>query len=338
MKPEIKKIYVQNSAVKYSKHILSKINMPYEIIEDDENINGDKSTLLLAVKKGDFVKPCPCSNDSISCSYYNINYMEGCLFDCSYCILQLYLKNKPVTVYVNFHNLINELDKILSTGKFIRLGPGELADSLLLEKYTGFAHRLIEYFKDKNALLEIKTKDHRVDSILDAEHAGKTVISFSVNPEKIVTNEEYFASSLENRVLALKKCIDNNYFVGLHFDPVIIYKGWEPDYKATVEYIASEIPHNKIKWISIGFLRFPLQLKSIIKENHVSSNLLTGELVKTSSGKMRYFIKLRQKGYEYMKNIIKEYFPGVNFYYCMETRFVWKQHSDALYNLKKINE
>ncbi len=331
----IKKIFVQKSALKYSGAILSKLNSDYALVDDEAEIPGGKSTLLLAVKKAGFVKKCPCSPDSVSCNYYNVNYMEGCFFDCSYCILQLYLRNKPLTVYVNFDDIIKELEAELSKNKFIRIGPGELADSLLLENYTGFAFRLIDFFKDKNALFEIKTKDHNVESILNANHGGRTVVSFSVNSKRIVKSDEKFASNLEDRIKAAKICVDFGFPVAFHFDPVIIYPGWEREYLETVKHISHIIPVEKIKWISIGFLRFPLELKPLIKQSHRDSKLLTGELVKCQTGKMRYFIKLRQHGYDIMKKTIVTNLPGVNVYFCMETSFLWKKHKDMLENVKK---
>ena len=254
-----------------SQNILKRIDLPFELIEAEKEIEGDKRTLLLTKKQGPFVKPCPCSNGSVSCGYYNINVIEGCFFDCSYCILQLYLKNKPITIYVNFDDLFKELDVITEKKQFFRVGPGELADSLCLEPYTEIAKKLILYFNNKNALLEIKTKDHRIDSLLDLEHGNKTVISFSLNPDKIAQSDEKGASSIDERLNAASKAEKHGYFNAFHFDPVIIFDDWEKEYSNLIYKLKETVAPQNVKWISIGLLRFPAQLKNIILENGRSS-------------------------------------------------------------------
>ncbi len=330
-------IYVQKSALKDSHEILEKINLPYKIIGDEDEILGGKDTLLLAHKKGPFLKACPCSNDSLSCGYYNINVLEGCFFDCSYCILQLYLKDRPITIYTNFNDLFNELDEVTANKGFFRVGPGELADSLCLEEYTGIAKRLIEYFSNKNALLEIKTKDHRIDSLLKLDSNSRTVIAFSVNAETIVKSDEKGASDILDRVLAAKKAIENGYYVAFHFDPVILFPGWQDEYLNVIKLLSLHIPEDKIKWISVGLLRFPQAMKSIILANHRGTKILSGEILLGNDGKMRYFVKLRKSAYKFMENSLRQKFSNVCLYFCMETKELWKEFSHLKRDIKCMN-
>jgi len=58
--------------------------------------------------------------------------------DCSYCILQWYLNNPMMVVYVNIDDLLAELDDFSqkNPNNFFRIGTGELTDSLTLEPIT----------------------------------------------------------------------------------------------------------------------------------------------------------------------------------------------------------
>jgi spore photoproduct lyase len=334
----IKKVYIHKSALTYSQDILKKLDMPYEILPDNININGDKTTLLISTKRGGFVKNCPCSKDSISCGYYNINLVEGCFFDCSYCILQLYLKDKPVTLYANFNDLINELDLLLSNKRFVRIGPGELADCLCLDDISGYSAGLVEYFKDKNnALLEIKTKDADIQRLFDYDHGGRTVISFSLNSKLICEKEEKGASSLDERIYAAKEALRAGYKTAFHFDPVIIYDNYLKEYEHTLDIIAKNIDKKKIAWISVGLLRYPSELSSIIRERHPQSFILTGESVKCDNFKMRYFITFRKKTYDNIFKLIKKRFEGVNCYICMDTQNLWDIVLNKEQVLKSLN-
>ena len=68
-----------------------------------------------------------------------------------------------------------------------------------------------------NAMLELKTKSDCVDLILDAEHRGRTVVSWSLNTEYIINHEESGTASLQRRLDAMKKVHDSGYLLGLHF-------------------------------------------------------------------------------------------------------------------------
>lgn len=332
----LNKILIDKQVLSQALPIAEKIGLPYTLVDNLDTITGSKDTVLFTSKKGGFVKPCPCSKDSVSCGYYNINLVEGCFFNCSYCILQLYLKDRPITVYTNLDSLFSELDTLLSSGKFIRIGTGELGDSLCLEEYTGYAAKLIEYFNDKNALFEVKTKDSRIESLLNCKHNGKTVISFSMNPENLAATEETGASTPDERIRALQTAQDAGYPVGLHFDPVILYDGWEKDYSEFIKQIGKELSIQKIKWISIGLLRFPFALKPIILFEQPTSKILAGELIRTEEGKIRYFAGLRKKAYSFMLTLIKKTFPEIPVYFCMETQEIQKAFHAERTLLRKI--
>ena len=45
-------------------------------------------------------------------------------------------------------------------------------------------------------------------------------------------------------------------FVGIHLDPVIIYDGFEADYRSLIDDIAGTVDLKRTIWISMGLLRF----------------------------------------------------------------------------------
>ena len=78
-----------------------------------------------------------------------------------------------------------------------------------------------------NALLELKTKSNHVEHLLELPHGGKTVISWSVNPQAIITKEELKTSNLDERIKAARISSEAGYKVAFHFDPMIDYPDWE---------------------------------------------------------------------------------------------------------------
>jgi spore photoproduct lyase len=127
-----------------------------------------KRVLFLTDEKA-FIRPCPCSPGAVPCGYWTIDLNLNCPLDCSYCILQAYFSLQPLTIAVNHKDLESELGAFLASTrtKVLRIGTGELGDSLALEPISGQASFLIDLFRDKKGvLLELKTKTAAIDSLL----------------------------------------------------------------------------------------------------------------------------------------------------------------------------
>jgi len=102
----------------------------------DERYRRAKRTLFFTMRKGSFLSPCRCpaGADYRCCGYHTIQSVSGCPFDCSYCILQQYLANNPfVSIFVNREAVEQEITTHLERHGTLRVGTGELADSLVLD-------------------------------------------------------------------------------------------------------------------------------------------------------------------------------------------------------------
>ncbi|MCJ7704578.1 MAG: DNA photolyase, partial [Desulfobacterales bacterium] len=264
----------------------------------------------------------------ICCGYYVINAISNCPMDCSYCVLQGYLNNPFLTLYTNWDELLQEIETILS-GQFrsiLRLGTGELSDSLALESVFPISQQLIPIFAEKsNAMLELKTKSAEVDMLLHLNHRGKTVISWSLNPTQLVEEEENGTASLNERIDAAKRCQEAGYPLGIHFDPMIDYEGWEKGYEELVDFLFSRIDPKRTIWISMGGFRYPPQLKGVAEKRFPKTRIFLGELFPGRDGKFRYLKAIRVEMYRKMVKWLREVNPDLFIYLCMESREVWEE-------------
>ncbi|MEE8350224.1 MAG: hypothetical protein V3R94_11675 [Acidobacteriota bacterium] len=292
-----------------------------------------KQSLILAHHKGRFFKPCPGRQakeglKGVCCNYFVINYASNCHMECSYCYLQSYLNFPYMTIYANEADLRKELQAAFtqSPHSYFRIGTGELADSLGLDPLTGYSIVLVEFFaRQSNAVLELKTKSNCVKNLLDLDHRGKTVVSWSMNPPYIQEKEEHKTASISQRLAAAEECVRAGYPVGFHLDPLICYPGWEIGYRDLIEEIFQRIPANSIPWISVASLRMTSQLKQTMRRRFPNSSLPLGELIPSPDGKMRYFKPLRVKMYHQVVKWIREKSPSTQVYACMEGPGVWKE-------------
>jgi spore photoproduct lyase len=326
--PYIDKIIKNTSGVPYE-----WITDPKEIIEEikslQDPIGEGKKYLLVSNQKGEFVKPCPCTPHYLGCNYYIINLDLNCPLDCSYCILQMYLENPVITIHANKQDLWDQMDKFLIKRKnrVIRIGTGELGDSLALDHITENSVELIDYFRrHKNVLFELKTKTTNLENVLLNEPAENIVIAWSLNSREMALKEEKNAPSISERLEAAALVVDKGFRTAFHFDPVLEYPGWEEGYLDVIDDLFELIDPGRISWISIGSLRFPIELKEIIKKRFPQSKIIYSEMVQGKDGKLRYFKPIRGNLYQKITNRLLMRDRKIPLYFCMESIDIWRSY------------
>ncbi len=335
----ISKLYIDSAVADFPMVdiIRSRLGAAVEIVKDaktvyesvamvDDPVQKGKQVLYLTRNKGAFLKDCPGTRFYTCCGYKILHVGTFCNMDCSYCILQAYFHPPVLQFFVNYDDLFRELDKIFTGNRICRVGTGEFTDSLLWEPWTSLSGLLIPKFADQNrAVLELKTKTSAINELKGLRHNRKTVVSWSLNTDHVIGQEERGTASLVERLKAAAKCEAWDYPLGFHFDPLIIYKGCEEDYRKVVEQIFRYVSADNIIWISLGSLRFMPSLKPIIQKRFPDSKIVYGELIPGLDGKMRYFKPLRIALYRKMVSWIKALAPEALIYLCMEDEEVWRK-------------
>ena len=337
-------VFVEHGVKDYSmsQTILSRLpNVPVYEIQNIEQLEKElktsksdvfgaaKKSLVLSRFQGSFLKKCPgASPGMVCCNYYVVNLSKNCIYDCSYCFLQNFLDNNPLqVVFVNIEDLFRELEEVFTQfpDRNFRVGTGEITDSLALDSLVPYSQLLIPFFnRQKNAVLELKTKSDRIENLLDLPDPTNVIVSWSINPERIVDLEEKGTPSLKKRLRAASQCVEKGYRVGFHFDPIILVPGWEKAYQELVDTLFDYIPASQIEWISLGSFRYRSSLKPIIKSRHPKTMLFTGEHLPGKDGKFRYLRPLRNQAYETIRGFLKEKSQDLNIYLCMETKEIWE--------------
>ena len=288
-----------------------------------------KKHLALSRFKGSFLKKCPgVSPGMVCCNYYVVNLSKNCIYDCSYCFLQDFLGNNPMQVaYVNVEDLLGELEEVFTQypDRNFRVGTGELTDSLALDAIVPYTAYLLPFFNQQsNAVLELKTKSDQIANLLDHSDPTNIIVSWSLNPQTVIDQEEKGAPSLAQRLESAKACLDKGYRIGFHFDPIILIPGWEDAYQQLVNILCDSLPIAKVEWVSLGSFRYRPSLKSIIKNRHPQTHLFTSEHLPSKDGKFRYLRPLRNHAYKTIRGYLKSRLEELNIYICMETQEIWE--------------
>jgi spore photoproduct lyase len=322
----------------------------------------DPGKILVTRHKGSFLRPCPATPRYNCCGLNIIHIGQGCDINCAYCVLAAYLKNQAIIFFGNSLSdglaelslRLNEEKSRLTqpatsdpspkpgtwprpeplapgTGQELptrshRYCTGEFTDSLLWDKPTKISQKLIELFADKPPFtLELKTKTDSVRHLLGIDHGGRTVISFSVNAPEICASMEPGAAPLKARLRAAALAWDKGYPIGLHFDPIIFFPGWEKGYAQTARLIADCLPPQALAFISMGCFRYLPELKAITLKDKPSF-LYDTEFVRGGDGKMRYPRPRRRLMYQallaYLRPVVSQ---GTTIYLCMESGRIWRE-------------
>lgn len=294
-----------------------------------------KRNIYIKKFEGSFFKRCPGARPQLTCcNYFVLNLGQQCNFNCSYCYLQSFINNPLMHVYSNINQALEELREIgeQMSDQTLRVGTGEVIDSLSLDPLTGYSQKLICFFKDyPKWRLEFKTKSQYVDQFINETHNNNIITSWSINPEKIITQEEHKTASLKQRLRAAKKCQEKGFLVSFHIDPVIWHPDWEINYTNMVAEITSLFQPKDLPYLSIGALRFQPQQMHIMRERFGMKSLVTSaEVFASKDGKLRYDKTLRQKMFKKIIEEFKKHSPDWNIFLCMESPETWLRSANHL--------
>lgn len=293
-----------------------------------EEYTRSKKILFITEHTGLFFKRCPGAKKGLACcNYFVLNLGLQCDMDCSYCYLQTFINTPYTIIYSNIDQALRELDAIYKdfADSHVRIGTGEVIDSLSLDPLTLYSKTLIAYFKNKpHWRLEFKTKSHFVEQFLNEEHDKNVIVSWSINPQYIVETEEHKTASLDNRLKAARLCLEKGFQVAFHIDPVIWHEEWKKNYTLLIDEITTRFKPSDMPYISLGSLRFKAEQKDIMRERFGMKSLVTqAEMFSGAAGKMRYDQALREEMFKFIIDEFKRRDPQWKIFLCMETPETW---------------
>lgn len=289
-----------------------------------------KEVLYLTRNRGAFIRNCPGTRHYICCDYRILHIGAFCTMDCAYCILQSYFHPPVTQFFLNHDEMFAELSEALEEKTFRRIGTGEFTDSLIWELWTDLVPELVWRFAEQDhAVLELKSKTTAVDRLLDLRHNRKTVLSWSLNTEAVIRENERGTASLSGRLDAAARCEARGYPLAFHFDPMVVYDGCAADYKGVIDRLFARVSPENIVWISLGTFRFMSSLKPIVQSRFPDSKIVYGEFISGVDDKMRYFKPIRIELYRAVIDHIRGIAPEVPVYFCMEDADVWRRSSGS---------
>ena len=318
------------------KNIAKNAGLPLIWVDKIPGINGEKGikklhsergVLLLRDRKSPFIEQF--KHPIGRCAkFYKLTAYNNCNFWCEYCYLYLTFRTQPIsTHFMNYDQMYDEImkfDRSRVPKSFKLLNLGELGDPLAVDYITGFAKQIIPFMPEHapGTRLLFLTKSDCVDEMLELDHGGQSIISFSLNTETVFQQLEHRTASPESRLAAAAKVQKAGYEVRLRIDPVIFYSTWEKDYIELVDKIFQFVQPTRI---TIGEYRPSNGLANHIGSRFPDSPLLRiNKSMVREGGKLRYKKDQRIEMFRTIIETIKQNRSDIHIALCKEQPQIWK--------------
>ena len=204
-----------------------------------------RTVLVLGVRKS-----FPFRDNGRSSDFVAPGFANGCAMACAYCYVP---RRKgfanPITTYVNIEAIMRALARHAGGMPRRRPEPSQVdphlwvyeigengdcsADALLSDNLRDLV-AMFRLLPNAKATFATKFVNR---ALLEYDPQRKTRLRFSLMPQRMSTLVDIRTSRIEERIAAVNDFVAAGYEVHLNFSPVIIYDGWQDDYRALFEQV-----------------------------------------------------------------------------------------------------
>ena len=299
--------------------VFGRVKKPY--LQKKTNLN-----LFLGEKKGQLVKQAPPAYGLSGEPHFYFVHAYNCIYECNYCYLQGYFHSPDIVLYLNHEEIGIEIQKVADDyhAQFpdhaVWFHAGEYSDSLALTSLSGELGHYFKLFKNlPNCNLELRTKSVNIKELLKEEPLVNIITSFSLSPAHRIKTNDLKTPPLKSRLEAIAELTKRGFPIGIHFDPVIYDEQFIQSYEDLADQLLENIPAEKIRYISLGVVRFTKEVFQKVQKNYPDSDLLAQEFVRSFDNKIRYSRPMRQWMLSTIKQqLIDRGVPTERIYLCME--------------------
>ena len=310
-------------AVKKKWNSLKSAKIKYESTGDRIKSRPEPRKVTLSDSKNEVFGMCPVASEkTICCNLMTIDAVQGCSLGCSYCSIQTFYTDGKISVD---KNLAEKLAKIpLDPNKKYHIGSGQSSDSLAIGNREGVLDAQLNFARNNpNIILEFKTKSDNIDYLLRSNVPNNVFVSWSLNPQLFIDNEEHGTASFNQRISSARALSDKGVLVGFHFHPIVYYEGYELDYTHIIKKVVSMFDPLEVAMISMGTLTFIKPAIKKLRSTGLSSNVLQIPMA-DAVGKSSYTKEIKKEIFGHVLNQFSSWHDTVFFYLCMEERSVWE--------------
>ena len=154
--------------------------------------------------------------------------------------------------------------------------PRLLGDVVLAyETVVPYTTRFIEFTREhEDLVIEIRTKSANWRPLEDVLPNDRCILAWTLSPPEVAEKYEKLTPTPEQRIQAIKQCMDRGWPVRLCFDPVLRIENWETVYVSFFKEVFKRLPAEKIRDVSLGVFRMNPDYFKRIKKQRTDSDIL----------------------------------------------------------------
>ncbi len=262
-------------------------------------------------------------------NYWHFSPYGFCPYGCRYC----YLAGTPgvkfspsVKIYVNLPEMLAEIDRIARCQKRpTAFYLGKLQDALALDPLTAYSTALVPFFAEHPwARLTLLTKSAHVDRLLDLEHRGHTILSWSVNPPEVSAMFEENVPSIDERLEAMRLVAERGYPVRAIMMPIIPIDGWQDVYARFTDRLLQTVA---VRRLTLGGICIYRSARDLMERKMGVRNVVSQHIAaspKAGDGRARYSRALRHEAYSLIIGSARRLRRDLEIALCLEEKALWE--------------
>lgn len=255
----------------------------------------------------------------IHCAY-------GCFHACDYCHI-----GSVFNIMTNLEAFAAHVRQLVRENPWCRLWKFDnYTDTITLEPEYGASEVMVNQFAtEPDAFLMLYTKSANVDHLLDLDHRGRTLISWSLGSDTASRVIEKQTPPLPERLTAMRRCAEAGYRVRARLSPICPLQGWQDEGTALVEDLFAQVQPELITMDVLGWMN-ARQMQEALDTDLLDDRFreFVAEQARREPGPHRKHLfphEMRAEILRYYLQAIRRVSPKTPVSICMETTEMWAE-------------
>lgn len=256
-----------------------------------------------------------------------LNVVDGCVFRCAYCGF-----GRLVHFSLDLERLMEEMEPVLRRYPDQRLYKfSNMTDLPPFEPELDFIPPMVRRFaSETDRYLMLFTKSDNVDFLLDLDHGGQTIVSWSVTCDSASRLVDRRAATMHERVAAMRKAQQAGYLVRARLSPIVPVKNWREEYTQLFATLFEHARPDLVTLELIGWMDFE-DLDAIIDRAMLDPGMLA-EAEQALDMRGVHWGPFTQRAhtevYEFCVETVRRLSPGTPVSVCHGTEATWAAVGD----------
>jgi spore photoproduct lyase len=255
----------------------------------------------------------------------------GCLHRCDYCHVGGFLN-----IMVNLEEVVERLPELVDDNPWLQLYKYDnQTDTIAFEPEYGASELLVDFFsRREHGYLMLYTKSANVDHLLELDHRGHTIVSFSISTTTVADRVEHNTPSTADRIEAASRVQAAGYVPRVRFSPIVPIEGWRDEIQALVEDLLRKVSPDLITIDLLGWMN-PATIGEILDVSLIDPRFMAGLRSLFAEGppgpsyypscKHIFPHELRKEVYDFVIDVVRDTDPRVRVSLCNETTQIWDE-------------